>query len=139
MSTCRLCGERIHDGHTICRDCRAEQINEQFVATVREAYGDEWVSVDDVAGLFDFHRTHIANRLLTAHQRGLLERKHVVRKEDGRRIGLYRVWHRHGRRCAYPGCSTIISSYNPRPVCYAHERAAIDEGLYEGSYLEGVA
>jgi hypothetical protein len=28
-----------------------------------------------------------------------------------------------GRSCTYPGCSTLLSIYNPRSVCWQHEEA----------------
>jgi hypothetical protein len=39
-------------------------------------------------------------------------------KSDADKVAAYG----HGRVCAYPGCSTLLSSYNPSTFCALHEK-----------------
>jgi hypothetical protein len=140
MAQCKRCGIPMHTGtkFALCANCRAEIAEEQFIGSLRDACGGDWFSIREASERLGVREMIITNRLYDAHQRGLLERTTTIR-ENGRRAALYRIFEPRGRRCAYPGCQTILSRYNRRTYCYTHERQAIEEGIYEGSYLWGEA
>jgi hypothetical protein len=37
-----------------------------------------------------------------------------------------------GRRCSYPGCSTVLSIYNPSSTCWLHSDRSCRHALYGG-------